>query len=331
MTTINSPHAATPTEAAPLQNGIVCRSQSNLYDVALLQSESEQHWLCTLRGKLRREQQRLTNLLAVGDEVVFRDLGNDQGVIEAIIPRRSKLSRDNNQKKDTEQILAANIDYSVIIMACHAPDYNPRRLDLHLSAAFAGGLAPIIVLSKVDLPQAETAKQDIDRYRLLGYPVIATSTATGEGLEELAGILQHKRSVFVGSSGVGKSSLLNALDPGLNLRTNELRERFSKGRHTTTAAELLRLANGAWVIDTPGVRTFSLWDREDQTVEQQYGEFEEYAGSCRYADCSHIHEPGCAVLTALHEGLIDEERYNAYAKLLLRQQKRRKAGVKQYR
>ena len=294
-----------------------------MYDVAWLECEDEQHWMCSLRGKLKRAYQAATSLIAVGDEVRFQVLNETQGVIESIDPRRSKLSRDNTVKRITEQILAANIDYGVIVMACHAPDYNPRRLDMQLSAVLAGNLSPIIVLSKADLPQAEAAKNDIARYQLLGYPIVATSTETGEGLGELANLLQGKRSVLFGSSGVGKSSLINALDPELQLRTQELRQRFLKGMHTTTTAELLRLHNGAWVIDTPGVRTFSLWDRSNQVVEAQYGEFDEFANECRFSDCTHIHEPGCAVRDAVTRGAIDAERYESYLRLVKRQQARR--------
>lgn len=314
----------TNTASPALLQGIVCRSQGSIYDVALLNSDTEQHWLCSLRGKLKREYQTTTSLIAVGDEVQFRAINDEQGVIETIDKRRSKLSRDNSQGRIVEQILAVNIDYAIIVMACHAPDYNPRRLDLQLTAALAGDLEPIIVLSKADLPQAEAAKQDIARYRLLGYPVIATSTQSGEGLAELEQLLIGKRSVLFGSSGVGKSSLINALDPSLQLRTQELRDKFQKGQHTTTSAELLRLQNGAWLIDTPGIRSFSLWDRSNESVEDQYAEFAEFAPQCRFGDCSHVHEPGCAVRKAVDEGKLDGERYEAYRRIVLRQESRRR-------
>lgn len=305
--------------------GVICRAQGNLCDVALLDATEEQHWICSLRGKLKRQVQAVTSLVAVGDEVIFTVLNEEQGVIESIGKRRSKLSRDNSQsqKRETEQILAVNIDYSVIVMASHAPDYNTRRLDWHLTAALAGDLQPVIVLSKVDLPEAQSAIEDIARYRLLGYPLIATSTKTNEGIEELSQLLKGKKAVLVGSSGVGKSSLINAMDPQLQLRTGELRAKFQKGRHVTTTAELLRLQNGAWVIDTPGVRSFALWDRKEETVEEQFSEFDSYADKCRFTDCSHIHEPGCAVREAVENGEIDCERYLAYTRIIKRQKERK--------
>ena len=307
-----------------ISNGVVCRAQGNLIDVALLDSQMEKHWLCTLRGKLKKQVQAVTSLVAVGDEVAFTILNDEQGVIESIGKRRSKLSRDNSQGRDTEQVLAVNIDFAVIVMACHAPDFNLRRLDWHLTAAVAGDLTPVIILSKVDLPPAEQAKEEIARYRLLGYNVIATSTKTGEGLDELAKLLAQKKAVLVGSSGAGKSSLINAMDPGLQLRTGELREKFSKGRHVTTNAELLRLKNGAWIIDTPGVRSFALWDRTSESINEQYAEFDQYAAECRFSNCTHSHEPDCAVREAVSQGEIDEDRYEAYIKILKRQQGRKK-------
>ena len=193
-------------------SGVVCRAHGDLCDVALLSSDTEQHWLCSLRGKLKRQAQAVTSLVAVGDEVLFTVLNHEQGVIESVGKRRSRLSRvSTTPGKVTEQILAVNIDYSIIVMACHAPDYNPRRLDWHLTAALAGDLSPVIILSKVDLPQAQAAKEDIARYRLLGYPVIATSTKTGEGLSELSDLLAHKKAVLVGSSGVGKTTLCSLI------------------------------------------------------------------------------------------------------------------------
>ncbi|MCL2548694.1 MAG: ribosome small subunit-dependent GTPase A [Symbiobacteriaceae bacterium] len=316
---------STTTDIADIRLGVVCRAQGDLCDVALLDSQTEQHWLCSLRGRLKRQVQAVTSIVATGDEVRFRIINDEQGVIESIEKRRSKLSREStNPRKDTEQILAVNIDYAVIVMACHAPDFNPRRLDWHLTAALAGDLSPIIVISKVDLPQVAGVQEDIARYRLLGYPVISTSTKTEEGIPELSDLLAHKKAVLVGSSGVGKSSLINAMDPGLHLRTGELRAKFNKGRHVTTAAELLRLSNGAWLIDTPGVRSFALWDKKDDAINEQYGEFEEYAPLCRFSDCSHTHEPGCAVREAVERGDISAERYEAYQKIIRRQQSRRK-------
>lgn len=296
--------------------GIVLRAQSHLYHVWC--EELGQDLLCTLRGRLRKETQKATNILAVGDRVHLSivDEEQDQGVIEEIYPRTTKLSRKHpGPGRKLEQILAANVDQAVIVMACHKPDYNPNRLDRHLIAALQGGLKPIICLSKCDLPEADEARQALERYVQLGYAVLYTSTVTGEGLDQLRELLAHKISAFVGSSGVGKSSLINTMDPELHLRTREIRERFYKGKHTTTAAELLRLPWGALVVDTPGLREFGLWESKQRDLDEHFEEFGEFAGDCRYGNCTHTHEPGCAVKQAVDMGEIDAQRYGNYLKL----------------
>jgi len=276
------------------------------------------HLLCTLRGRLLKGKAVTTNLLAVGDEVWITPANETQAVIERVEPRRSKLSRRSPGREPREQLLAVNVDYGIIVMAALAPDFNTNRLDRYIASCVSGGVRPVLCLNKIDLAIESDVRQAMATYELFGYPVLYTSATTGQGISDLRIVLKDSVSALVGSSGVGKSSLINAIQPDLALKTRALREKFLKGQHTTTSAELLTLDMGGMVVDTPGMREFALWhgdDNEKSDVEASFSEIEQASHRCRFRNCTHIHEPACEVQRMVENGEIDHARYKSFVKL----------------
>lgn len=279
---------------------------------------------CDLRGRLfRKEGLRL----AVGDRVAIApaDDGAPEGepggvrraVIEEVAPRRSALRRVRDFKRD--QVLCANVDRIFIVVAAVDPPYKRPFIDRLLVGAARDELPTTLVVNKLDLAQDDDylalIDEDLDVYARLGVPSLRVSAATGEGVEALREALRDRISAVVGPSGVGKSTLLNAVCPGLALRTGEVSEVDGRGRHTTTAAELVRLPGGGFVIDTPGLRAFGLWDLQPDELLIGFQEIEEAAAGCRFTNCGHREEPGCAVRQAVEEGAVDPERYASFLKL----------------
>lgn len=278
----------------------------------------DQHYVAVVRGKLKQDKATTTNLIAVGDNVWVTPTSPTQAVVERIEERYSKLSRRSPGRTPREQIIAVNVDVGIIVMAAHAPDFNKNRLDRYVAACSMGNVRPVICINKIDLADESLVRQEMALYENLGYAVLYTSAKTGQGLDELRAVLKNSVSALVGSSGVGKSSLINAIQPDLGLKTNALREGFWKGQHTTTTAELLTLDMGGLVVDTPGMREFALWhDAEDarDDVLASFPDIEAAASGCRFRNCSHTHEPGCAVKHLVSEGAIEQARYQSYVKL----------------
>jgi ribosome biogenesis GTPase len=262
--------------------------------------------------------------LAVGDEVLLeRDARDESWAITEILPRRSRLARRAPGGAWGERIVAANVDQVVIVFAAAKPDPHPRMLDRFLVIAEANRLPARIVINKVDLVGERTARQRFVAYEGAGYPVHYTSTCGGEGedgglgLQELRAALGGRVSVFTGPSGVGKSSLLNALFPGANLRVGEISESVNKGRHTTVGALMLPLPDeeGGYVVDTPGLREVGMWALPPEHLDDYFPEFRPFVGHCRFGDCTHVVEPDCAVREAVGKE-VSAERYESYVKLL---------------
>jgi ribosome biogenesis GTPase len=291
--------------------GLVTRALSGFYSVRV----GEHTVVCTLPGRFKQGKRTVKNPVVVGDHVAIRELNEREGVIERIQPRRNELARVAAGGLDLKQVLAANLDLVILAMALREPAFNSARLDRMLLAAEQQSIAPVICITKLDLGTPGEADHALHAYRELGYPVVFTSDRTGEGLDHLRDLLRRRISAIIGASGVGKSSLLNALQPGLQLRFGAISAATGKGRHTTTAAELIPLTFGGYLADTPGIRELAPWDLQAEDLPELFPEMRPYLGACRFGRCTHLHEPGCAVRRALEEGLIDQGRYRSYVKI----------------
>jgi ribosome biogenesis GTPase / thiamine phosphate phosphatase len=293
--------------------GLIVRSQSGFFTVetgnGLLVSQ--------LRGRLKRGA-RQGDLAAIGDRVLVRRIDEKSGVIEQILPRERLISRMAPLPRgEYHQIIIANPDQAVIVFACADPDPRLRMLDRFLVIAEKQGVPAVIVANKVDLIGIEQAEELFGHYVPLGYPVLYTSARTGLGIEDLRQGLVEKISVLTGPSGTGKSSLLNAIQPGLGLAVRQVSEATGKGRHTTVDSQLFPLEGGGYVADTPGLKALALWDIEPEELDAYFPEIRDLVEYCQFSDCSHIHEPGCAVRAAVEEDRIDPERYESYVRLRL--------------
>ncbi len=299
------------TEPEGLLEGLVVRSQSGFYTVRV----ADRTLVCSLPGRFKQGRRTEKNPLVIGDHVLVRPGPDSAGAIERILPRRNELARAAAGGVDLKHVLAANLDLVVLAFALREPDLNTPRLDRFLLAAEQAEIPPVIVITKLDLGTVEDAERILHPYRAIGYPVLLTSARTGEGLGAIRETLAGKISTIIGSSGVGKSSLLNALQPGLDLRFAEISLATGKGRHTTTVADLLPLDFGGYLADTPGLRELAPWDLDPEEVPLLFPEMRPYLDACRFARCTHLHEPGCAVRRALEEGLIDPGRYRSYTRI----------------
>ena len=267
---------------------------------------------CAVRGRIKQSGLKL----AVGDDVELeRPEGSDAFVVCEIHPRRSKLARREPGAGRGERIVAANVDQVVVVFALVKPTPHPRMLDRFLVIAEANSLAARIVINKVDLAGEAEAKALFADHVRAGYPLHLTSTKDGRGLGPLHDALQGRTSALSGPSGVGKSSLMNALYPGLNLRVGEISESVNKGRHTTVGALLHPLPDGGFVADTPGLREIGMWGLDPSEVADCFPEFRPLTPLCRFADCTHTVEPGCAVREAIAAGEVSASRHESYVKL----------------
>lgn len=280
--------------------------------------------VCQLRGVLKKEKSQFKNLVTVGDLVFFEKNPDGSGSISQIDERHSILSRADNLSRRKEQLIAANIDQVIITTSVVNPPLKVPLVDRYVIATMKGNMTPIIVVNKIDLLQGNNPEQELEHqlytdflkaYDSANIRVIAASTVTGEGIDKLRDIMKDKASVFSGQSGVGKSSLINAAT-GLELRTGSVVERTKKGSHTTTTANLLRLPFGGWCIDTPGIKSFGLWDLKRDEVEPYFAEIHEHGKTCKFPDCTHIHEEDCAVHAAVENGQIPLLRYQSYIFLM---------------
>jgi ribosome biogenesis GTPase len=280
---------------------------------SVVETDDGRQYRCAVRRLLRTLATDERNIVATGDRVWIRPSLNDEGFIERVEPRHGLLTRESRGR---EHVLVANVDQVVIVMALVEPDIKPHLIDRYLASAAQGGISPIICLNKADLVDPVPYQPIIGLYSQLGIYVLLTSARTGLGIPQLREWLGGRQTVFSGQSGVGKSSLLNAVQPGLGLQVREVSETNQKGRHTTTTAELIRLDFGGWVVDTPGIRQFSLWDIIPEEVEGFFPEMRPFVPLCAFPDCTHTHEDRCAVKRAVRLGQISASRYTSYLGML---------------
>jgi ribosome biogenesis GTPase / thiamine phosphate phosphatase len=295
--------------------GTVLRAQGGVYEVETSDGVVE----AKLRGRIKREE-RTGEKVVAGDRVEIErgeSGGRELWTIETVHERSSVLLRRAPGKAPRPKPIVANVDRVLVVFAVARPDPHLRMLDRFLVICEASGLDAVIVANKVDLTGEAAARQLFGIYERVGYPVVYTSVKQGIGITELRERLRDTTSVLTGPSGVGKSSLLNSIQPGLGLRVAAISEAVLKGRHTTVTAQLIPLEGGGYVADTPGLRELGLWGIDREELDGCFPEFEPYLGTCRYGNsCTHSHEPGCAVKAAAAAGEIPAERFESYLRLL---------------
>jgi ribosome biogenesis GTPase len=282
--------------------------------VSIVLTDDGHEVACHVRRLLKTLAIDDRNVITVGDRVWFRPGSGDgaEGLIEKIDPRQGTITRGYRRHK---HVLVANVDQVLIVSALAEPALKLPLIDRYLISAETGGVRPVIVLNKADLVAPALYQWVLGLYSQLGYETILTSAADGRGIDRLRTLVATGTTAFSGQSGVGKSSLLNAIQPGLNLRVREVSDWTFKGKHTTSTAELIRLESGGYVVDTPGLRQFELWGVDPGALEGHFIEFRPYIPLCKFPDCSHTHEAGCAVKDAVHWGQIHSGRYESYLKL----------------
>jgi ribosome biogenesis GTPase len=297
--------------------GIVIKSTGSWY---LVETQEGSFFNCKIKGRFKTQGIKSTNPLAVGDKVSFIEQKEKGiGLISIIHPRRNYIIRKATKLSSRTHIIAANIDYAVLVISLTFPRTSSGFIDRFLLAAEAYHIPAILVFNKIDLHNDKLNKQLeewMSLYQKVGYQCVSLSAKNNEGLEPLKEIIQNKINLFSGHSGVGKSALINALQPGLRLKTSEVSESNEKGTHTTTFAEMHPLDFGGYIIDTPGIKGFGLVDFVPEEVQSYFPEFGKYASKCKFNNCTHTHEPSCAVVEAVDNGVIAQSRYNNYLAII---------------
>jgi len=303
-----------------LQSGTVLRARSSFYTVRADDGTTIES---RLRGRIKKER-RSSELVVIGDRVTIAMQADGGGMIESVEPRSSKLSRRQPGPRGSwrEDLLVANVDQVLVFFACADPMPHLRMVDRFLVVAEHNEVEAVVVANKVDKVGLSRARELFGVYEQVGYPVHYISAREGMGVEKLADRLAGRTSVVAGPSGVGKSTLLNAVQPGLHITTGDVSVALHKGQHTTTAAELHPLTGpgGGYVADTPGLRELGLWKIPDDELGWCFPEFRSYLGGCAFNDCRHLEEPRCAILAAVAAGQISAARHDSYRRLLLNEE-----------
>ncbi|MDA3880893.1 MAG: ribosome small subunit-dependent GTPase A [Prolixibacteraceae bacterium] len=304
-----------------LNKGLVIKSTGSRYMV----NYQNELFECRIKGKLRMKGIRTTNPVSVGDVVYFEpqneysDSGKPMGIISKIEERKNYIIRRSVNLSKESHIIAANIDLAFIIATVNYPVTPLNFIDRFLVTAEAYNIPALLVFNKIDIyneREMEKVNEWYGTYHEIGYKCLATSVKTGQGMDELKDIMKDKTSVFAGHSGVGKSSLINYIDSNLNLKTNTISTLHKQGKHTTTFSEMFALDMGGYIIDTPGLRSFGMIDMKNDDVSHFFPEIFKTSEYCRFNNCSHTHEPGCAVVNSVEQGEISLSRYENYLSIL---------------
>ncbi len=291
------------------QTGLIIKAQSGFFTV----ETGRGFVVCQLRGTLKQGR-ALGDIAAVGDHVRITVAEDGSGAIEEVEPRKRAIVRlDPRPQGEYQQILLSNPDQAVFVFACANPDPRLKMLDRYLVIAEKQKVPIVIVANKIDL--VDDPKKIFGVYESIGYRVLYTSTKLNAGIDEFKQMLTGRISALAGPSGVGKSSLLNRIQPGLGLAVNEISTVMNKGKHTTVTRQLFPLEDGGYVGDTPGWKSLALWDTEPEEIDAYFPELRELVQHCQFSDCTHTHEPDCAVRRALAEGKIHQQRYDSYLRL----------------
>lgn len=299
--------------ADPALRGVVRKAVGGVYEVRLEDGTVVE---ASLRGRLKLEQ-RTGGGVAVGDRVRLRHHADGGHTIESVDERDSELARRSPGGGHRAKVIVANVDQVVVVLAAARPEPKLRMLDRFLVLCEANYLPAVIVVNKADLVPGDEIRARFAPYEAAGYRLLLASVKEGTGVDDVRELLCGRTSVLTGPSGVGKSSLLNLIQPGLQLRTGEVSEAVGKGQHTTVSAELVPLACGGYVADTPGLREVGLWEVPMEELDSYFPEFEAYVSDCRFAgSCTHTHEPDCAVREAVASGRVSSPRYESYCALL---------------
>ena len=313
-----------------LLDGIVIKAQSGFFTV----HTDDGDLVCRVRGRLKQER-RDTDLLAVGDRVRISLTGDGRGIIEEIAERKRALARlappprgrgsrrwnRDGYLAEREQVIFANPDQAIFVLSCAEPPPRLRMLDRLLVGAEIKDIPAVVCANKIDLVGRQGAVALFGVYTEIGYSVLYTSAIDGDGVDSLRDALQGKVSAFVGPSGAGKTSLLNAMQPGLGLTVREVSQATSKGRHTTVVPQLFPLDVGGWVADTPGIRALALFDVDPEEIDAYFPDIAPLVAHCQFSDCAHTVEPGCAVIQGVEEGRVSQHRYESYVRLRQEHQK----------
>ncbi len=305
-----------------VQKGVVICATGSWYDVL---SEDGVTRKCRIRGRMRLKGVRSTNPVVVGDEVLFAEEGDDF-VIEELSPRRNYIIRRASNLSKESHIIASNIDRAMLVVTLSSPRTAPEFIDRFLVTCEAYSIPATILLAKIDL--AADRREEVEAFRATyesaGYEVVEISALHGTGLDRVRELVAGRTTLVAGNSGVGKSTLIGALEPTLDVRTGEISQSHHKGRHTTTFSTMYPLTGGGSIIDTPGVKGFGLIDIEDAELCRYFPDMMRHAPECRYYNCTHVHEPDCAVVRAVERGEIAYSRYESYLKILDEDEKYRK-------
>lgn len=300
--------------------GTVIKSTGSQY---VVRAEDGSLHTCRIKGKMRLDDIKSTNPVAVGDYVLFEDNANgnedEDGAITELLPRRNYVVRKSTNLSKQTHVLAANIDQALLVVTVNFPVTTPVFIDRFLASAEAFGVPVVIIFNKIDRYTAANL-DELDRYkdiyRSMGYEVIDVCAKKEIGLDKVKEILKGKVSVIAGHSGVGKSTLINRIEPGLNLKTDEISETNNSGKHTTTHAEMHTFSFGGYIIDTPGVRGFGITNIEREEVAHYFRDIFKISEECQYNNCTHLHEPGCAVKQAVSDGRLAMSRYQSYVNII---------------